>query len=687
VSKEERFELYDALARRRQAIHRWLVLLPVLFAFTLRVCRLDHHNIWGDEAFSIWLSKQPLSQVVAGGADTHPPLYPLLLYLWLPLVGDSPFATRFLSVIPGVLLVAIVYALGRRLLDRRAALLAAGLAAISPFAVYYSQETRMYAWVATFSALAVYAFLRLSPQSLTSDRDWRLETGDWRFCTWTLLFLIATLAAVYTHYYAFFVLLAMNLFVLWRWRMARSGLRRWFAMQAGLGLAYVPWVLVQTRFLERKAHTRFEMLGLAGLREVWGRTFVAFGVGTTVPPRARWLALGLLAFVLLGIVEAVRGAASIHRCTPRRWGGAAGAGDRAFLAFYLLVPLVSAWLVNPLMPFFWERYLIVALPAYLLLLAAGLCQIPNLQSLISNPQPPIPNIPCSIRKLRIAALPLALLFVLLTSAYSLYNYWYDPTYAKGGYGDLMAYVRTHAQPGDALLLENPLQRAIYDYYGPRDLPAYWFPPPYPWDDPRTQAELEAIAAHHPRLWLVMFGNPAEYDPEHALERWLSEHAFRAYHGDYVDAALALYVVGQTEPTQPVEADFDHRIRLTAYGLSSRAVTPGDTLQLALAWEALRAMERDYTVFTHLIDAQERIWAQVDSQPLGGTHPTSAWKPGEQVVDRFALQVDPEAPPGTYWIEVGWYELATMTRLPLRDGDGNAVGDRVLLGPVEVEPGS
>jgi hypothetical protein len=331
--------------------------------------------------------------------------------------------------------------------------------------------------------------------------------------------------------------------------------------------------------------------------------------------------------------------------------------------FYLVVPLSVAWLVNPIMPFFFERYLIVALPAYLLLLAAGLLWLGRRHNV---------------------TLAIGVLLVLVVSGYSLYNYYADPAYAKGGYGQLMAYVEHHAYPGDALLLENPLQKAIYDYYAPPDMPAYWFPPEHPWDDPRTQAHLESLAERHGRLWLVMFGNPAEYDPSHALERWLSSHGFRSFHGDYVDASLALYTMGQAGTGLiDVGANFADRIQLLGYRLNAGAFSLGDTLELTLNWRALSEMDKDYTVFTHLIDANEKIWAQMDSQPLGGTHPTSSWNPGERVVDRLGLQLDPNTPPGVYRIEVGWYYLPTLERLPVVGPAGQTDSDRVLFGPVRV----
>ena len=501
-----------------------------LVAFSLRVYRLNYHNIWGDEAVSIWLSKMLLPQVVAGGADTHPPLYPLLLHWWLRLAGDSSFAVRFLSVIPGILSVSGVYALGRRLSGHRIGMLTAGLAAISPFAVYYSQETRMYAWVAFFSMLSVYSFLRLLQQSAPSNS---VRFG--RVHVWYLVFFAGTLAAIYTHYYAFLVLMAQNLFALWRWRKGRLRLLTWLAVQAGLAIAYVPWVLAQFQFLEGKAGSRFYAWGPVGMYNVWVRSLKAFGAGTTVPSPVGWMALGLSGFVAIGLVFAVR-----RQAPP----GIAEDNEHPFLATYLLVPLFIAWLLGPLLPFFWERYLIVILPAYQLLLTIGLLT--------------------AVRHRLMQAGVLA--FIVALSFFSLGNYYFNPAYIRSGYRDLMAYVEEHAQPGDSLLLANLQQEALFAYYGTEQMPPYWFANSW---YPQFQTDLQTITEGHDRLWLVMFGNPAEYDPAFVLENWLSQNAFRAYHGDYVDAGLSLYVVSNTEPNQSIEANFQNLISLTAYGLSSQ----------------------------------------------------------------------------------------------------------------------
>jgi hypothetical protein len=95
------------------------------------------------------------------------------------------------------------------------------------------------------------------------------------------------------------------------------------------------------------------------------------------------------------------------------------------------------------------------------------------------------------------------------------------------------------------------------------------------------------------------------------------------------------------------------------------------------------MDTSYTVFTHLLDEGEGIQGQQDNPPLRGSYPTTVWVAGEVVVDEYDIQVDPDASPGVHVIEVGMYDPADLSRLPVRDPTGMA-GDRILLGEVEVK---
>ena len=130
----------------------------LLLAFGLRVYRLDGQSLWNDEGTSVATAALSLEAIGrAAAADIHPPLYYVLLHFWMPLAGQTEFALRFLSVIAGVLVVAVTYQIGRGLIDRRVAVLGALLIALAPFQVYYSQEARMYIWVTLWSAVSVAA--------------------------------------------------------------------------------------------------------------------------------------------------------------------------------------------------------------------------------------------------------------------------------------------------------------------------------------------------------------------------------------------------------------------------------------------------------------------------------------------------------------------------------------------------
>lgn len=118
------------------------------------------------------------------------------------------------------------------------------------------------------------------------------------------------------------------------------------------------------------------------------------------------------------------------------------------------------------------------------------------------------------------------------------------------------------------------------------------------------------------------------------------------------------------------------------------VQSGDTLNIILTWESLAVPEESYTVFVHLIDGNNRPYVALDYTPLGGSTPTHLWipkwLPSQQFTDPYRLTIPNDLPTGTYFIEVGLYEFVGQRRLHMADKNGNLVGDRYILGPVEVE---
>jgi hypothetical protein len=90
------------------------------------------------------------------------------------------------------------------------------------------------------------------------------------------------------------------------------------------------------------------------------------------------------------------------------------------------------------------------------------------------------------------------------------------------------------------------------------------------------------------------------------------------------------------------------------------------------------MGTSYTVFTHLIDEEDRIWGQKDGVPGDWTLPTTSWIEGEYIKDEYEIPIKEDAPLGDYFIEIGMYDASTSVRLPIYEQEGNHIGDRLLL---------
>lgn len=104
--------------------------------------------------------------------------------------------------------------------------------------------------------------------------------------------------------------------------------------------------------------------------------------------------------------------------------------------------------------------------------------------------------------------------------------------------------------------------------------------------------------------------------------------------------------------------------------------PGSTVPVRLTWRAEATPTIDYTMIVHLIDAQGRLAAQYDGLPLQGTLPTTAWLPGEAIVDVANLSLPGTIPPGSYTLIAGAYDVRTGERLMLPTGAGHVVVGRL-----------
>jgi len=110
------------------------------------------------------------------------------------------------------------------------------------------------------------------------------------------------------------------------------------------------------------------------------------------------------------------------------------------------------------------------------------------------------------------------------------------------------------------------------------------------------------------------------------------------------------------------------------------LAPGGWFWATTFWHAHGGAKEDYDLMLRLVDDAGRQWAQADGPPLIGTYPTSMWRPGERVADTRLLWIDPNAPPGRYWLAVAFYDYVAGSRLPV---SGSTTPDTIYLGPFKV----
>ncbi|MDM8527907.1 hypothetical protein QUF58_06780 [Anaerolineales bacterium HSG24] len=109
------------------------------------------------------------------------------------------------------------------------------------------------------------------------------------------------------------------------------------------------------------------------------------------------------------------------------------------------------------------------------------------------------------------------------------------------------------------------------------------------------------------------------------------------------------------------------------------LVPQDTLYFNLIWQPLTNFEQNWKLFIHLVDSNDNVLAQFDGYPQFVKDPntesylTSQWIPGQQIADRYPLQLPSEMPPGPYRIYVGLYDETTFARLPVAtDSNGRVI---------------
>jgi mannosyltransferase len=661
-----------SISAMKALLFRCALFLTLLLATGLRFYRLAGQSLWSDEGNSVALARASLAEITARTAlDIHPPLYYWLLHGWMQVFGDSEVAVRSLSAVAGVLLVALIYRLGARLFGAWPGLLAAFIAALSPFQVYYAQEARMYALLTLLGAVAVWATVELVTQ-LASDENRAVRTqlsGHRGSLTpysvpvliYSLAYVVAAALGLYSHYAFPVILLATNAAVLIHLWRKRSDIRvgrlivGWFALQLVPLILYLPWLPIAWRQITTWPAPSVTRVDNA-LITVW-RT-LALGPIAGESSNAWLLGFGLLG--LLGSLRLARNA-----IVP----------IAVLFLLYLGLPIgLTLVLFKPA----YLKFLLIASPALCLLLAAGLTGDDT-------------RIGVAWGGGLVAGL------VAVAAWGPLSAYYGDPAVARTDYRGMARYLEAVAGPHDAIILNAAGQQEVFGYYYRGDAPVYPLPRRRPLDPEVTVAELQTILAHSERVFALYWATD-ESDPSGLIEGWLEEHAFKATDAWVGDVRLVSYAAPlPAGDLVPADLSFGEHVTLTGYQLLCPAsggapdancastpplsgnpvgpFVPGEIVQIQLRWQSDAHLGTRYAVFLQALDGANHLVGQRDGEPAIST---LDWQPGQSVLDRHGLLIEMGTPPGEYRVIAGLYDPTTGQRLPAGGGDF------VELGTLRVE---
>jgi len=528
------------IMRHVRTVDRFLLLGVLLLAFGLRVLWVAEANIWWDEGWTVLLMRESVGSIVEmTSMDTHPPFYFWLSHgIWL-LIGESEFAVRFLSVAAGTLTVAVLWRLGRLLWpgSRWVPLVAALLLSTSRFAIWWSQEGRMYGLSGLLITLSLLFTVQLRWQPTRKA---------------ALGYLLAMLAALHTLYLLAFALVVQGLYWLWTliyeetWSARAQLVAKWALLQMVVLAGFAPWLMYAiSRMNSWSAQEAFDVSLYFGLYA----NLLVLGIPTHVEAYRVpvLLVMGLLALVML-LWRIATPYPLIKQPAVLKWQNA----GVALLLLALIVPPLVVWAITTLPHTFGHspkpaaRYLLPYTPAFYLLLAWAMAVLGAWAK----------------RAQRTVQGGLLLAFLLL-SGWSLSEY-YQERYLLDDYKSLTLTIKAHHQAHDGVLLHTDDPWPIFNYHWPNK----WVGTPHLQDADRAGADyfLSPLWDKHEALWLVINEDALRVDPQHEFERWLSERALGQQEWRFGSKRLLLFAKTSARADQllALAPDFELPAQPTAF---------------------------------------------------------------------------------------------------------------------------
>jgi mannosyltransferase len=394
---------------------KYLVLLLIsLIGLVLRVIALNTRGIFYDDAFSFFLSRQPLGAIISGtAADTMPPLYYFLLHFWITF-GHQLWVLRLLSVLLSLLTIIMAYFAINELFGCEPALLTSFLLAISPFQIYHAQELRMYSLLLLMLIIYNWMFFKVMNS----------QAGTKEYFISSMVMVLAGCGALYSHNLAIFSMMAPLIYLLIKrkWRLFAWVLPCHIVMM----VLFIPWLLYVPEQIEKIQ--RAFWTPRPGIVEIL-QALIQTHAGLPIPDN--WLPL------LLGSSLLILAIVCMNIWFQRK-------KYRSLLLILLIIgfPPVLLFVLSYLMrPVFVPRGMILSMLGYY-----GLVGLVN-----------------SWQKIKILKVLLPCLFVINTAIVLPYQYQYN-TFPRSPYKEAMDGIRLQLAPGDVVLHDNKLSYFPSHYF-------------------------------------------------------------------------------------------------------------------------------------------------------------------------------------------------------------------------------
>ena len=327
---------------------RWFLAGLIAVAAIPRLFFINYAAVWHDEGYTTSIIQHGFLDIIARSVrDVHPPLYYLALHAWQGMFGYNIFSIRGFSVVCGIATVIVVYLLMRKLFSESTARLAGFLVAIGPFFVRYSDEARMYAFVALLVTGATYALVTA------------LEKKNRHRLTWWIVYALLVTAALYTQYYALFIVPVHLVYSWWKVGSLHTLVtnKYWWMAHLGFAALFLPWaptILAQTSRVQKG----FWIPPLT--YETIPNTFAQFIIYEAKYPY-------IWEILLIG-VAALLVAWTFWRQHSKR-------AEIALLVGWLIVPIIAVALLSMKQPVYHDRYFTYSSVAFYALLAVVGSQI------------------------------------------------------------------------------------------------------------------------------------------------------------------------------------------------------------------------------------------------------------------------------------------------------------------------